>query len=123
MPTFLLEWLFMQHSSYAYKKDFKKESIFVNFLRGVLVVFQYISFIGGLILISIGGIVLFVLEFAPVQTVVTFILTRLGVYLLAEYLTVLPTYIVILLVLLPIKFSLPIALICSFFSLFIFFSI
>lgn len=113
----------MQHSSYAHKKDFKKQNIFADFLRGVLLVFQYIYFILSLIVISIGGIVLFVLEFAPVQTVVTFIVTRLGVYLIAEYLTVLPTYMVIILVLMPIKFSLPIALLCSFFSLFIFFSV
>lgn len=109
----------MQQSLYAHKKDFKKNNVIADFFKGLLAIFQYIYFVLSLVVLSVGGVLLFLLEFAIVKSVTSFIFARLGIYLMAQYLTVLPTYIVILLVLLPVKFSLPITLVVSIFSLFI----
>lgn len=113
----------MQYSAHVYKKNFNKEGLVEDFIRNIVYVFRSLVSVAGIFFLSVFGVLLFLLEFGIVKGTLIFIVTRLGVYLLAQYVTILPTYLVVLFVLLPTKFSFPMTAVISFVSLFVLFAV
>lgn len=112
----------MAHA-YVHKEITEKEDILDkvhrNFKNGIKAIYMAIN----LFVLTIGGAILHILDFEIVTTILGIIFPRLVIYVVGQYLTLLPTYILVILLFLPIGVSIPVVAISSFFSLFILFAI
>ena len=95
----------------------------VNFIKNISNELK--SIVEGLrfVIMYIGGLFLFLIEFKVVQGVLGIIIPPVIIGLSVMYLTLLPSYLVVPLVLLPKKFTMPIVGLSVLFSFFIVFLI
>ena len=110
----------MEHATHyksigSTRKQERRESLLRSLWEGIMFIYMFFS----VVIISIGGFLLYLLDFAFIKSFALFVYPRILVYLSGQYLTLLHPYLVIALVFLPTKYSFPIVLVSSLASLFI----
>lgn len=88
-------------------------------LKKSLVVFSQVYFVVRIILVTLNGALEFLFSFSVIKEIAAVALPPLIVYVVGQYLTVIPTFFVLILMFLPIRYTgglLVVAVLYSFFD-------